>query len=353
MQRQEQSSSFELPENAAFSRIVRHAPALIQDMALTAVDIAAASYLADVRNGDDIRALVTRRGRRDYSAAGGTLVHDGLLELWRQSNRSTGGHSGGSAASQRGENEETSFESRADHRSGGNMHFVVEPIDSRDSFEGFRAMPNLASSTGFLRHESMQHTQQGASARDVADAKHVPWHVALVQSLLGVRAHAHGHAAASRTHHEGTASQHPGSWEAHAAATCKQSLSSALDNPGLSNAGSSGSEWHSTQSSVLRSAPLPGMAEAGSSSFGGQRQERPGISRSEAAKHKPSFGGDRPLGAAADPMETAVAPLLLHARINSTRALERFRNHVGIVAKVRQGFGEVLDMYEDRCALTV
>lgn len=48
--------------------------------------------------------------------------------------------------------------------------------------------------------------------------------------------------------------------------------------------------------------------------------------------------------------ESSVAPLLLHQRLSSTRALERFRNHVGLMAMLRRGVGEVLDMYEDRCA---
>jgi hypothetical protein len=53
----------------------------------------------------------------------------------------------------------------------------------------------------------------------------------------------------------------------------------------------------------------------------------------------------------ADLMGATVAPAYLDPRLSSTRMLERFRNHVAIRALLRGGYGEVLDMYEDRCAL--
>ena len=51
-----------------------------------------------------------------------------------------------------------------------------------------------------------------------------------------------------------------------------------------------------------------------------------------------------------DLIGAALAPAYVDRRLSSTRMLERFRNHVGIAALLRAGYGEVLDMYEDRCA---
>ena len=42
-------------------------------------------------------------------------------------------------------------------------------------------------------------------------------------------------------------------------------------------------------------------------------------------------------------------PALLDVRLGSTRELERFRNHLAIATAVRQNYGSVRDMYEDRC----
>lgn len=46
-----------------------------------------------------------------------------------------------------------------------------------------------------------------------------------------------------------------------------------------------------------------------------------------------------------------VFPALLHGRLGSTRALERFRNHVAIATLARRALSDVADMYADRCAL--
>lgn len=47
-------------------------------------------------------------------------------------------------------------------------------------------------------------------------------------------------------------------------------------------------------------------------------------------------------------LEVAVVPSLLDARLTSTRALERFRNQVGISMMIRSSVTDILHMYEDR-----
>ena len=43
-------------------------------------------------------------------------------------------------------------------------------------------------------------------------------------------------------------------------------------------------------------------------------------------------------------------PALLDPRLGTTRELERFRNHLAIAGALRQNYGRVRDIYEDRCA---
>jgi hypothetical protein len=63
----------------------------------------------------------------------------------------------------------------------------------------------------------------------------------------------------------------------------------------------------------------------------------------------PAGSAERSTGSTrADLMDYAVAPAFLDARLGSTRALERFRNHVGLAAMFRRGYGDVIDIYEDR-----
>ena len=79
------------------------------------------------------------------------------------------------------------------------------------------------------------------------------------------------------------------------------------------------------------------------------------LSGSPEAEVPPKLPG-APDGIEVDPIRASAvigassAPALLHPKLCTTRALERFRNHVTIAAAVRRNLADILDMYEDRCA---
>jgi hypothetical protein len=350
MQEHDQTAMLHAPENAAFSRIVRHAPALIQDMALTAVDLAAAAYLADVRNGDDLRARGTRSKDQGY---GTDLVHHGLRKLWGQDQNDDWGPSSGPSHSQPNKSQPESNESHASQGADGAIGFTEVPVGQRNGFEDSNDMGNLLSAPAadFMQRGRMQHGDQGTSAANFADGMHLPWHVALLRRFSGK--HTQVPRSASHRSQKVRTTPQQGRHEPAHAATFDQQLHAAFSNKTVHSPRSSSSgRPSSTRSQAPRRPPLEGAAEAAIPQFGStQHSRRSSRSDLEATKLDTSTASYQALGATTDPLETAVAPLFLHARISSTRALERFRNHVGIVANVRQGFGEVLDMYEDRCGL--
>ena len=338
MHRRRSASGATGPENAAFERVVRHAPALIQDMALTAVEAAAAAYLADVRNGADMVArstprATTRSGDVAPAAPPAVDTHPATraqsARRRKQARQDTAARPGMAASIRNALQRPSIAAARSD---AGPVEPETSFLDSSDDWEP-------------------THLAQREAVQALAPELH---RAAPCSAATPPPAYTSAATASSTIASRKTQGEPQRVWPLEGQATFSGS-----DRPHSPTQASPGG--HSTHERPQAPHPRASQSGAGnvSNNTGGPTgaalplqsadTDRSG-SDAPQARARNDDSDTRARGGAADPLEASVAPLLLHQRLSSTRALERFRNHVGLMAMLRRGVGEVLDMYEDRCA---